>query len=117
MKWKILLLIVSMSSIAACRKNKEEGLNGRFVEVTPMAGQTILKFLPGGLMIRQEANAEYKDTFLVRVSANTITLKPAWGEHPGIVHEFRMIDGRSFEIENMRPQIPEAPKSFMLFRK
>lgn len=117
MKWKILLLIVSISSIAACKKNNDSGLYGNYVEVTPVEGRSFLKFLPGGLMIRGEAGTNYRDTFQVRISDNSISLKPARGNHPGTSHEFRKIDNRSFEIENLLPQIPEAPKSFMLFRK
>lgn len=117
MKWKILLLIVSISSMAACKKNKDSGLVGNYVEVTPVEGRSYLKFLPGNLMIRGEANSNYRDTFFVEVAVNSITLTHRSQYSLGVKHEFRMIDGRSFEIENLLPQIPEAPKSFMLFRK
>ncbi|MGN6420207.1 MAG: hypothetical protein ACTHMC_22055 [Pseudobacter sp.] len=117
MKWKILLLIVSISSMAACKKNNDSGLTGKYVEVTPVEGRSYLKFLPGGLMVRGENNTDYRDTFSVKFSLNTITLTHKSNYGGAIKHEFRKIDDRSFEIENMLPQIPEAPKSFMLFRK
>lgn len=119
MKLPVLSICIFAMSMVACKKDKDYSKPyGLYTEVTPTPGNTTLKFLSHGWMIRGENGSNFKDTFQVTITENKITLKPVSGNTPAAVTlDFRHIDDRSFEIEFLGPMIPEAPKSFMLFRK
>lgn len=119
MKLPVISICIFAMIMAACKKDKYNSKPyGLYTEVTPTPGNTTLKFLKNGWMVRGENGSNFKDTFLVTITENKLTMKPLSGNNlPAITLDFRAIDARSFEIEFLGPMIPEAPKSFMLFRK
>jgi hypothetical protein len=103
---------------------KKEAINspfkGLYTEDSPVSGRTQLNFINNNLLVKTEIGSSYKDTFYYSFSTDTnkIILTPFWTkEFSEQSFDFKKIDDNSFQIENLYPSIPEAPESYMIFKK
>jgi len=104
---------------ASCKKDTNKiSVNGLYSENSPVAGRSQLNFISSSLVIKSETGSNYKDTFSYSISADKILLTPTWtNQYSGQQIDFKKIDDNTFKIENLYPSIPEAPKSYMTFKK
>lgn len=105
--------------VTACKKdNVNNYILGLYTENSPFAGRSQLNFISGNLVIRSEPGSSYRDTFYYSISSDKILLTPAWtDEYSGQPLDFEKIDDTTIKIENLYPSIPEAPKSYMTYKK
>ena len=106
-------------SLLSCKKDSSaDFLNGLYIEESPVAGRSQLHFISDKLVIKSEAGSNSKDTFTYSIATSKILLTPTWTNQYGSQEfDFERIDNVSFRIENLYPSIPEAQKSYMIFKK
>jgi hypothetical protein len=116
---QVLAGVIFILSFVACKKdNSTNSLSGLYTEVSPMSGRSQLKFISGNLVIKTEPSSSYSDTFKYSVTLTKITLTPNWTtQYPPQEFDFEKIDDKTIKIENLYPSIPEAPKSYMTYKK
>lgn len=116
-----ILILLSLSTIifVSCKKDTTNDFpHGLFIENNPVSGRSQLNFINNHLVVKSETGSSYKDTFIYSFSANKIILTPSWtNQYPAAQLEFKKIDENSFQIENLYASIPEAPKSYMIYKK
>lgn len=116
---RLLLTILFISSLAACKKdNSSPSLNGLYTETSPVSGRSQLNFISGSLVVKSEAGSSYADTFKYSITQTKIILTPTWTtQDPPQEFDFEKIDDNTIKIQNLYPSIPEAPKSYMTYKK
>jgi hypothetical protein len=119
MKQLIFILGISVLAVASCKKSAISGsIRGLYTEDSPEAGRSQLNFVNKDLVIETERGSSYADTFRYSFSPGKIELKPIWTDQASVYQfEFERIDVNTFKIENLYPSIPEAPRSYMIYRK
>ena len=113
------LFFFGLMSFVSCKKNTSTDLvSGLYTESTPIFGRSQLNFISNNLFIKSETGNNYKDTFNFEISAGKILMIPTWRtQYSGQQFDFEKIDDNTIKIENIYPIIPEAPKSYMIFKK
>ena len=92
--------------------------NGFYIENIPIVGRSQLNFINNNRVIKSETGSNFRDTFRYTFLTGKIVLTPTWTtQYAGQEFDFRKIDDHTFQIENIYPSIPEAPKSYMTFKK
>ena len=117
---KIYVLAVLLTlGFVSCKKDKtSNSVSGIYTETTPVAGRSQLNFINSGLVVKTETGSNYKDTFSYSILPGKILLKAIWSsQYPAQEFEFEKIDNNTFKIQNLYPGIPEAPISYMTFKK
>ncbi len=83
-----------------------------------MGGEMQLEFVSGNIMIKTETGSAYKDSFRYQLSTGSITLTPVWtNQFSPSPFDFQIIDGNTIKIQSLISQIPEKPRSYMIFKK
>ncbi len=101
----------------SCKKDPIT-LTGLYTEKYPVEGGTTLNFIGNNLLVKSETGGNYKDTFSISFSKGKLLLAPTWtNQYPASAFAFTIINNDLFQIENLRPHIPEAPKIMMTFKK
>jgi len=116
---KNLLLFFAVISLvcSSCKKDGNLVLNGVYNEVTPSAGGMQLNFV-GNLVIKTDKSSSYNDSFYYAITNGNISLTPYWSNiYPASNFQFQLISINEFNIQNLNASIPEAPISFMSFKK
>ncbi|NBA78854.1 hypothetical protein GOQ04_25095 [Emticicia sp. ODNR4P] len=113
------LFILGLIFLVSCKKDTSPiSASGLYVENTPVAGRSQLNFISNNLVVKSETGSSYKDTFSFSISSGKILLTPTWTtQYSGQQFDFEKIDDKTIKIENLYPSIPEAPKSYMTFKK
>ena len=113
----IIFLLLCLAS--SCDKDDSLDLPaGVYTEVNPMPGRSALNFINSELLVRSEPGYATRDTFRFSLLGDKLWLIPAWSnQYSGTWFEFQRIDNNSFRVENMFPGIPEAPKSYITYKK
>lgn len=112
-----LTIIIILSS---CNKQDDHLIlpDGLFTETSPVKNRSQLEFINGNLMIQSEVGSSIKDTFYYEVINDKIKLTSAWNnQYLSSELAFKMISVSKFEIQDLYPSIPEAPRTFMIFEK
>lgn len=119
MKKMFLITIVTALAFSSCKKDKQSlPFFGTYTEISPMPQRSQLNFISSNVVIKSEKGSPYKDTFYYSFSADKMLLKPAFiDDYLTQEFDFKKIDERTFQIQNLYPQIPEAPKSYMFYQK
>ena len=106
-------------SFAACKKDTSAiSVSGVYTENSPVAGRSQLNFISSNLVIKSETASTFKDTFNYAISPGKIELKPiSSNQSPSQKFDFEKLDDNTIKIENLMPSIPDAPKSYMIFKK
>ncbi len=101
--------------------DKDDSLDlpaGIYTETNPVPGRSALNFLNSELLVRLEPGYATSDTFRFSLLGDKLWLIPTWSDqYSGAWFEFHRIDKNSFRVENMYPGIPEAPKSYITYKK
>jgi hypothetical protein len=101
----------------SCKKDSNT-FSGLYTEKYPVDGGYTLNFIGNDLLVKNEIGSSNKDTFSFSFSNGKILLTPTWtNQYPATAFVFTKIDNDLFQIENLRPHIPEAPKIMMTFKK
>lgn len=117
MKHKYLTLTISFFLLLSCNKTNTSTL-GLYTENSPVQGRSQLNFISNNLVVHTETASSYSDTFLYTISSDKISLSPKWVSNATAQQlDFKRIDNNTFQIENLYLSIPEAPKSYMIFKK
>ncbi len=113
----IIFLLLCM--VSSCDKDDSFDLPaGTYTETDPVPGRSALNFLNAELVVRSEPGYAASDTFRFSLLDDKLWLIPTWSDqYSGTWYEFQQIDKNSFRVENMYPGIPEAPKSYITYRK
>lgn len=117
---KINTIAVILFTLLSCSKSELHsgaGLSGVYFEKSPHSGRSQLTFLSGNIVIRSEAGSEIEDSYKYRVMGNKIIFIPTWNETLSTEFQFEKINKYKFQIENIFPQIPENPPTYMTFEK
>ena len=110
-------LCVLLFFLVSCTKSTN-AVSGLYIENSPVSGRSQLNFISNTLLMKSETGSNYRDTFIYSISPNKISLTPTWTSTPyASILDFQTIDANSFRIENLYPSIPEAPKTYMIFKK
>jgi hypothetical protein len=119
MKWILLFVGLSFIIFASCDKGiTNVPLHGLYTEIRPVPGRSRLEFISNDLLVKSELGSSYEDTFKYSVSANKITLTPNWTNQVAPKQlDFKIIDEASFQMENLYPDIPEFPESYIIYKK
>ena len=110
----LLFLLFTVS----CKKdddNKLTNLSGVFTETSPIDGRTQIIFTTPDEVTIKEVGSE--DKFKYRIEGNTIKLTLQGVNSITSTLGFESINSYKFKIENLYPQIPENPISYMIFEK
>jgi len=111
----LLSLLLNLSCEKGANTNPTYGI---YTESYPVSGRSQLNFISSNLVVKTEIGSNYKDSFYYSYTNGKILLTPAWTTiYPATSFDFNRIDNNSFQIENLYPSIPEAPKSYMIFKK
>jgi len=113
------ILGLSLLFLVSCKKETNTiSVSGLYTENTPVFGRSQLNFISSNLVVKSETGISYKDTFSFSISAGKILFTPTWTtQYSGQQFDFEKIDDNTFKIENLYLSIPEAPKSYMTFKK
>jgi|GEM_PF-925628 len=116
---KTLLTALVVLLLASCEKERNQvSVSGLYTENAPVAGRSQLNFINKSLVVRSETGSSFRDTFIYSISAGKIRLTPTWtNQEPGQDFDFEKIDDNTIKIQNLYPSFPEAPKSYMTFKK
>lgn len=116
---KTLLTALVVLLLASCEKERNQvSVSGLYTENAPVAGRSQLNFINKSLVVRSETGSSFRDTFSYSISAGKIRLTPTWtNQEPGQDFDFEKIDDNTIKIQNLYPSFPEAPKSYMTFKK
>ncbi len=121
MKQTLVITALFFLIFSSCKKDKTiSAFHGLYIEASPIAGRSQLNFINSKMVIKTETGSSTKDSFYYSFTADTskIILTPAWtNEYSGQPFDFEKIDENSFRIQNLYISIPEAPKSYMIFKK
>jgi len=120
MKKIALIGIIFLVGLISCSKENDNRLNltGTYTEDTPVNGRTQIKFLTQNKMIiNKSPQTGTGDEFTYEITGNYIKLTPTWDNSSGTEFEFEIISNSKFKIENLYPDIPENPISYMIFEK
>lgn len=120
MKRSKALIIIIMLTVLSCSKSNDHpatGLSGVFSETSPQSGRSHLIFPGGNIVIKIEAGSDVEDSYKYRITNNKIILIPTWNESLSTEFQFRRINSTKFQIENIFPDIPENPTTYMTFEK
>jgi len=119
MKLSLTIAGLLLFCFVSCKKADTDIISkGLYVENSPVAGRSQLAFITNSMVVRSETGSNYKDTFSYTFSAGKIILTPTWtNQYTGQQFDFKKIDDNTFQIENLYPSIPEAPKSYMTYKK
>jgi hypothetical protein len=103
----------------SCKKDAgTNSLSGLYTENSPFLGRSQLNFINNNLVVKSDTGGMYKDTFSYFISTKKITLTPTWtNQYSGQQLDFKKIDNNTFQIQNLYASIPEAPESYMIFKK
>jgi hypothetical protein len=118
MKHALTVIIFSIACLISCKKNSEFVPNGLYTENSPFAGRSQLNFINNNTVIKTEAGSNYSDTYNYIISEGKIklTLQPT-SSYSSTEFDFKIIDDNTFKIQNLYASIPEAPESFMIYKK
>ena len=113
----IIFLLLCLAS--SCDKDDSLDLpSGLYTETNPMPGRSTLNFINSELLVRSEPGYSTRDTFRFSLLDDKLWLIPtSSNQYSGTWFEFRRIDNNSFRVENMFPGIPEAPKTYITYKK
>jgi hypothetical protein len=119
MKQVVAIVGLLFLSMLSCKKDSSsDALSGLYTEESPVAGRSQLRFISDKMVIKSEAGSNFKDTFTYSITTGKILLTPTWtNQYSSQQFDFERIDNVSFKIENLYPGIPEAQKSYMIFKK
>ena len=103
----------------SCKKDTATiSVSGLYIENNPVFGRSHLNFITNDLVVKSETGSNYKDTFKYLITPGKIQLTPTWtNQYSGQKFDFEKIDDNTIKIENIYLSIPEAPKSYMIFKK
>ncbi len=110
--------IIFCSLFITCKKNNPITINGFFIENNPVFGRSQLNFTTGNWVIKTETGSSFVDTFYYSISQTKIILTPN-GVNQGHQQEFdfEKVDNNTIRIQNLYPSIPEATKTYMIYKK
>ncbi len=121
MKKVILSAFVLLVGFAACKKTTHtttSGVSGLYIENSPVPVRSQLNFISSSVVVKTETGSAFQDTFNYTLGINTISLTPAWTTaYSASTFDFFILDANTIKVENLYPQIPEAPKSYMIYKK
>ncbi|MDR0763068.1 MAG: hypothetical protein LBF01_01040 [Bacteroidales bacterium] len=111
----ILLILAGM--MIACGKEETQSLDlGMYVETYPTQGRTRINLIDGEKLVIIKDEGMQQDEFKYEIDGNTIKLIDIIYQ-VNIVLYFHRVSNTEFKIENLYPNIPEAPASYMIFKK
>jgi hypothetical protein len=116
---RISFFILGLLFFVACRKDSNSiSVSGLYTEKSPVEGRSQLHFISSTLLVRSETGSNNKDTFNFEISSGKIVITPTWtNQFSGQQFDFEKIDENTIKIQNLYPSIPEAAKSYMIFKK
>jgi hypothetical protein len=115
---RIALLLLLSLSLIGCKKDYSDELKGLYAEVSPVAGRTQLQFLAKGVLIKSEKGSNTQDVFRYKINNGKIELRLLQAIEGEVSYlDFKVIDEKTFEIENLFISIPESPKILMVFKR
>ncbi len=120
MKKIVLIGLVFIIGLISCSKNDDnlQKITGVFIEVSPVSERTEIEFLTENKMIINKSPQNGTgDEFTFTIIGNSIQLIPTWDNSSSSEFEFEIISDSKFKIENLYPDIPENPKTYMIFEK
>lgn len=118
MKKFFLLIAIFCMIFNSCKKGNIINIHGLYIETSPVPGRSKLNFIGFNRVIKSEPGSIWNDTFHYSFSPGKIILNPIWtNQNSPQQFDFKKIDENSFQIENLYPSIPEAPKSYMIYKK
>jgi len=119
MKRLILIgLILSFIMVSCGKENdNQKNLFGIFTETSPQSGRSQMKFINGNKVVIIKSENSTEDTFNYVILDNIIKLTPTWDNSSSDELEFEWISASKFRIENLYPDIPENPTTYMTFEK
>lgn len=110
--------ILLCSLFIACKKDSSSPIYGLYIENSPVNGRSQLNFIHRNLVIKTETGSSFADTFKYSITQTKIVLTPNWAsQDPPQEFDFEKIDDNTIKIQNLYPSIPEAPKSYMTYKK
>ncbi|MDB5196739.1 MAG: hypothetical protein JWP88_1110 [Flaviaesturariibacter sp.] len=117
MKTLLFPLLLLLSAVS-CRKSDCFSPRGIYTETAPIAGRTQLNFVSGSVVVKSERGSTIKDGYNYVIANGKITLLPIENNSWGSAElEFEEKGDNELRIENLYPSIPEAPRSYMSFKK
>lgn len=120
MKKIALIGLVFIIGLISCNKNDDDlqKLTGLFIEVSPVSERTEIEFLTENKMIINKSPQNGTgDEFIFTITGNSIILTPTWDKSSSSELEIEIISDLKFKIENLYPDIPENPMTYMIFEK
>jgi hypothetical protein len=118
MKRTFILSFILSTLLISCKKDAQNLLYGTYTENSPVAGRSQLNFINDNTVIKTETGSNYSDTFNYIISQGKISLALEGAiSFPPQKFDFQIIDDNTFKIENLYADIPEAPESFMTYKK
>lgn len=116
---KIFVLGLIVFALFSCEKDDNtNSISGLYTENSPVVGRSQLNFISNTLVVKSENRSFPQDTFKYSISNGKIYLKPNWTkEIPEQSFDFEIVDGNTIKIENLYPSIPEASKTYMIYKK
>jgi hypothetical protein len=111
-------LILSFLMIS-CSKHDDDvnSLSGTFTETLPIHGRSQLKFISRNQVIKKEKGSSIEDKFDYEIVDNIIIMTPIWDNSTTTKFQFELINSSKFHIQNLYPDIPENPITYMTFEK
>jgi hypothetical protein len=129
-KMKALTFVICSCCVlwSACDKNDHSNrplktLHGLYTETSPYAGRSQLDFISDKLVVRSEPGSVYRDTFMYTISDKKLALTIVTGRNNyqdgnyTFDADYQALSANEFKIQNLYPQIPENPESFMVYAK
>jgi hypothetical protein len=115
----VFFICLIVSGLSSCNKDDPTiTLSGRFNEISPISGRSQLQFTKHNILVKSETAGTYRDSFKYEIINNKIRLTPAWIEDGETFElEFWILDNSTFKIQNLYPDIPERPQSYMIYEK
>ena len=114
--WMLLVLVINAAT--SCTKDRDDELSllGVWNETSPVEDRTELLFSAGNQLTIVDADGAV-EIYKYRIVGNTIIFTPEGTSGVNLELEFFQIDQNTIRIENFYPQIPEAPISFIIFKR
>lgn len=115
--FSILTLLILL--LVSCKKDTNTiSVRELYTENSPVTGRSQLNFISNNIVVKSETGSNFKDTFSFSISTGKILLTPTWTtQYTGQQFDFEKIDKHTITIENLYPNIPGSPQSYMTYKK